>query len=68
MFDPNFSNQMAMTKLWPIHITLMLVGCLTKTCMFTHNFMLNDVASGSDMTLCNKIDKPLVVNLFINIT
>ena len=24
----------------------------------------HDVASGSDITLCNKIDKPLVVNRF----
>ena len=28
----------------------------------------NDVASGSDITPCNKIDKPLVVYRFSNVT
>ena len=32
------------------------------------DFLSNDVTSGSDITLCNKINKPLVVYRFSNVT
>ena len=30
----------------------------------THHFITHDIASGSEITPCNKIDKPLVVYRF----
>ena len=44
----------------------------TEVTKFSHKIqyynLSHDVASGSDITQCNKIDKPLVVYRFSNVT
>ena len=42
--------------------------CNMENFKFTKSCLSHDIASGSDITPCNKIDKPLVVYRFSHVT
>ena len=41
--------------------------CIVRMIHIAYSMLSHDVVSGSDITPCNKIDKPLVVYRFCNI-
>ena len=57
-------------ELYELNILMLLsFFCSQKLALIITNVILShDVVSGSDITPCNKIDKPLVVNRFRNVT